>query len=371
MDRNDLRSQSLDLLRFPLAIVVLTIHLLFPASYDDFSSSPFLLGTTDLISGLLLDQSVPIYFFISGFVFFLNKDFNKEVYARKLRNRTKSLLIPYLVWNSAAIMKLLLFAMPLLAPLFSNQRTLSDFDFSPDSLLFSFWDESQGITHQARPATNDIFPIDSPLWFVRDLMIVVVSTPIIYAVLKRLRQYAVYGLGLLWFILGIWPLGHANQLLTAFFFFSWGGYLSICNKDILAVFGRFAKPAIVAYIIFSVAYALCCRSCAPEITLILKKTNQCAGLIVAYDAAAWLLRHKVCKANHFLAASSFFIYVGHILVIHEVRMVFVRLLNPSSPWQFAAVHALTFASTIALLLTTFYILRKLAPGLTKVITGRK
>ena len=202
-------------------------------------------------------------------------------------------------------------------------------------------------------------------------MIVVVSTPIIYVVLKRLRQYAIYGLGLLWFVLGIWPLGHTNQLLTAFFFFSWGGYLSICNKDILAVFGRFANPAVAVYIIFSVAYALCCRSFDPEITLTLKKINQCAGLIVAYDAAAWLLRHKVCKANHFLAASSFFIYVAHILVIHEVRMVFVRLLNPSSPWQFAAVHALTFASTIALLLTTFYILRRFVPGFTKVITGRK
>lgn len=131
MNRNDLRSQSLDLLRFPLAIVVLTIHLLFPSVYDNFSGSPFLTAMSDLISGMLWDQSVPIYFFISGFVFFLNTDFTGKTYIRKLRNRTKSLLIPYIIWNSAAIMKILLLTLPLFATLFSKPRTISDSTFPP------------------------------------------------------------------------------------------------------------------------------------------------------------------------------------------------------------------------------------------------
>lgn len=371
MNRNDLRSQSLDLLRFPLAIVVLTIHLLFPSVYDNFSGSPFLTAMSDLISGMLWDQSVPIYFFISGFVFFLDTDFTGKTYIRKLRNRTKSLLIPYIIWNSAAIMKILLLTLPLFATLFSKPRTISDLDLSAGALLFSFWDQSHGITHQPLPETCDIFPMDSPLWFVRDLMIVVLSTPLIYAMLKTLRQYAVYGLCLTWFVLGIWPLGHTNQLLTAFFFFSWGSFLSICNKDILTVFRHSLKSSAIIYIIVSAAYALCCRSYGPEITLTLKKINQCAGLIVAYNIAAWLLSRHLCKVNHFLASSSFFIYVTHMLVLYEVQTVFIRILSPSSPWQFLIAYALTFITTTTLLLTVFYLLKRYVPGFLKTVTGRK
>ncbi len=77
MRKNDLRSQSLDLLRFPLAVVVLTIHTFSTdgftiqgnsVSLDDF---PILLETNYFINAFLRGQSVPIYFFISGFVFFL------------------------------------------------------------------------------------------------------------------------------------------------------------------------------------------------------------------------------------------------------------------------------------------------------------
>ncbi len=96
MDRNDLRSQSLDLLRFPLAVVVVFIHVWTPNTYGPEGSiclSSFLNG---LIEGLIRGQSVPIYFFISGYVFFLNVDMTRQTYIRKLRNRSKSLLIPYI-----------------------------------------------------------------------------------------------------------------------------------------------------------------------------------------------------------------------------------------------------------------------------------
>lgn len=94
MDRNDLRSQSLDLLRFPLAIVVMTIHVWFPGVADATADVPALNALSGLVAGLLWDQSVPVYFFISGFVFFLNVDMSAATYRHKLRNRTKSLLIP-------------------------------------------------------------------------------------------------------------------------------------------------------------------------------------------------------------------------------------------------------------------------------------
>lgn len=114
MRTNDLRSQSLDLLRFPLAVVILIIHTFNANGFTiqgvpvSLENMPILLEINLFIDGFLRGQSVPIYFFISGFVFFLGVGFTKEKYLQKLKNRVKTLLIPYLIWNIIAILRGLL-----------------------------------------------------------------------------------------------------------------------------------------------------------------------------------------------------------------------------------------------------------------------
>lgn len=371
MDRNDLRSQSLDLLRFPLAIVVMTIHVWFPGVADATADVPALNALNGLVAGLLWDQSVPVYFFISGFVFFLNADMSAATYRRKLRNRTKSLLIPYIIWNTLAIAKLLLFALPCLGFLFADQRTLADMDLSAGAVAWSYWDISRGIMHTPL-VTGEIYPIDTPLWFLRDLMIVVVTTPLLHLALRRARRVTMALLFAAWAASAFFPPGHHSQLLTAYFFFAWGAGISINGRDIFVEFGRKARVAAVAYVALSAAYAVAYCHCAEAMPL-LKKANQCAGLITAYNAAAWLLQRGVCRVNRFLASASFFIYVGHMLVVHEVYMALVRLTHadPTGGLGSAAAHVLSIPVTTGLLLGVFYLLRRYTPRLLKVVAGRK
>lgn len=371
MDRNDLRSQSLDLLRFPLAVVVLAVHASFDGVHNATDHIPLFKVFNGLIDGLLLDQSVPIYFFISGFVFFINIEMNAETYKRKLRNRFKSLFIPYLIWNSLAIVKLLVFALPFLSFLFVDQRTFSELDLSPSALAYSFWDTSKGPLPWPS-GTGEMYPIDTPLWFVRDLMIVVLATPLINLVIKKIHSYAVIILGAAWFSTAFFPLGHHSQLLTAFFFFSWGAYMSICRKDIFIEFGKYRKAATIIYILLSVAYAMAyCNQ--PEAMPVLKRINQCAGLIFAYNSAAWLLQHNVCRVSRFLASASFFIYVSHAIIIHEVYMILQGLAAPFTiyQWQTALIHIATTPVSVCLLLAVFYLMRRFTPRLLKVVAGRK
>ena len=96
--RADLRSRSLDFLRYPLAMAVLVVHLCNEHS-EAMQYVPLLRRATSSFIG---GQSVPIYFFIAGYVFFLNTDLGKKEYRRKLRNRFHSLLVPYLSWNLLA-----------------------------------------------------------------------------------------------------------------------------------------------------------------------------------------------------------------------------------------------------------------------------
>ena len=91
-NRTDSRSQALDLLRFPLAVVILTVHVfgtgvlaVHGVEYS-LENIPVMSGVMGFINAFLRDQSVPIYFFISGYVFFLGREFTGEVYLAKLKN---------------------------------------------------------------------------------------------------------------------------------------------------------------------------------------------------------------------------------------------------------------------------------------------
>lgn len=371
MDRNDLRSQSLDLLRFPLAVVVVFIHVWTPNTYGPEGSiclSSFLNG---LIEGLIRGQSVPIYFFISGYVFFLNVDMTRQTYIRKLRNRSKSLLIPYIIWNSVAIAKTFIFMLPCLAFLFRNPLTLADAHLSIKSLAYNYWDASRGLFSDT-PATGDIFPEDYPLWFLRDLMIVVLFTPVIHFAIKKARIYAIIMLGAAWLSCFFSPYGHHSQLLTAFFFFSWGAYMSISEKDMLAIFGKMFKASTISYLCLAAAYAIAYVYCQ-KATILLKMFNQCAGLIFAYNLSAWLLRKKICKVNKFLSSASFFVYITHALIAAQIYRIFCIMLphSFSDTYLVFITEMFTLAATVCLLLAVFYLMRRFTPRLLKVVAGRK
>lgn len=378
-NNSDLRTQSLDMLRFPLAVVVLIVHtiqtdLILPGNRIETNDMPLLLAMKDFVTAFLIDQSVPVYFFISGFVFFLGGQLSKHIYIRKMKNRFKSLFIPYIIWNLFAILFKLAMFIPCLSFIFKGAY-LKQLDFGISAILNEFWNSSNGMviepeTNIPNPVlTNEIFPADPTLWFVRDLMIVAITTPIIYWLLNRTRHYLVFALGILWFYSDLlW--GHANQLITAYFFFSFGAYMSINGKDMFQEFGRYFKLSIIAYIFLGTSYIVALHY-YPEACEIIKKLNVFAGLLLAYNVAAWLLRKKICKVSPFLASSSFFIYVSHCLICINIPKLFYLLFHPTSDIGITSIYILSVIFTLSLLLSVYYLMRRFTPKLLKIITGRK
>lgn len=201
-------------------------------------------------------------------------------------------------------------------------------------------------------------------------MIIVLSTPVLYQCIKRLRYYWVGTLGVLWFIVIYWDLGRLDQLLSAFFFFSWGAYMSINRKDMLTEFGRFFKGANFLYPTLALLYVAAAYRW-PEATSTIKRINVIVGLIFAYNLAAWLLKRGICKVNRFLASSSFFIYVSHMLICESIVKGVFYLFRPASNLGLLFVYTSACCITIALLLLSFYLLKRYTPGLLRLLTGRK
>ena len=358
---DNLRSQSLDLLRFPLAIVVLVNHL----SAAIYGSIPD--NTPDLYIYSLVEnfrkaffsgQSVPIYFFISGVVFFLGADFNKKTFIQKLKNRTRSLLIPYMIWNLIGVVY------NLLSSSIKTSLAVALSEFSIARFFSAFWmflSDSSEISS---------YPVDGPLWFVRDLMIVVCLAPVIYFVIKRTRYYFIILLGVVWFMaeLGGDDWIRVKQLAHAFFFFSWGAYISIYKLDMIAYFRRFFSLSVFLYLALGV---LCLIVHDKPLSVCLKSCNIIAGLFLAYNISVWLLERNILKVSKFLSSSGFYIYVSHVFLIGGIRRVMSMIFDSQTGYDFVLVFFASLLCIVAILLTTFYLLNKYCSFAWTVFMGRK
>ena len=370
MKERSLHSQALDLLRFPLAIVVLASHTLDSLLQSSQGLSiPIFREISYFIRGFFTGQSVPIYYFISGYVFFLGTELTREKYFRKLRNRVHTLLIPYLIWNSILIVCTIMASLPCLSSFVTNNY--EPLNLTIPRLLWDFWDSGKGIRPRITSLKSfGISPIDDPLWFIRDLMIVVLIAPFIWHVAKRFGHTFVIVSGVLWFILSGIPMGHANQLSTAFFFFSWGGWMSIHGKDMTVEFGRYFRISAISYLVLGLGYVASVHLC-PELTSTLKSLNKIVGLVFAYNMSAWLLRHGHCHVNSFLVALSFFIYVSHTAINGIILKILFFIVRPLSDFSIVCVVVSAIIICVGVLLGTFYLMRRFMPSVLYVLTGRK
>ena len=379
MGKNDLRSQSLDLLRFPLAVVVLTIHTFSTNGlmvrgekfiFDDFQ---FFIEVNHWIDAFLRGQSVPIYYFISGYVFFLGVEMTYSTYIRKFKNRIKTLVVPYFVWN---IIYLLGFFFITLNPLLSHFTAKEgvDFNFSIKSFMSCFWVYDEGLfiaripEHNSTLSSNS-FPINIPLWFIRDLIIVVVSTPVLHWLIKRLKHYFIIALGVVWFFIPYFEIKTLGFEM-AYFFFSWGAYMSINKKDMIEFFCKYTKLSAILFVSLSLLHIWTAHYC-PEAKDTIKQVNVLVGLFFAYSFATLLLKRGICKVSTFLASASFFIYVSHYIIIKRMTKLIFIAFSPDSNLGISFTYIFSVVLSVCFLLVVFWLLKHYTPGLLKVLAGRK
>lgn len=186
---------------------------------------------------------------------FLNKDFNFNVYLLKVKTRIRTLLIPFLLWNLIAV----LYKLKCFIPIISSYYTPVEMHLSLRRVLNTFfycsYTNGVFVVQNTSDLQSAYHPIDGPLWFVRELMTIVLISPIIIGGIKRLGSKFVLFLGLLWYFSNIImpSLGYLTSLTTAAFFFSWGAYYSITNRNIVASFKSInLRYLLIAYAIMAI-----------------------------------------------------------------------------------------------------------------------
>ena len=194
-------SRIISFLRFPMIVGIVLIHSgLDINGISSYSLYEYLI--TRGIIGTFTRVCVPLFFIISGYLFFCNvKSFDKLAYASKLRKRGRSLLEPYLFYNALAVF---LFAlMGCLRPDMQSGVVPPLSQWSPMLVVSLFWDYGSNL------------PIVPQFWFVRNLMVIVVLSPLVYWLVKRSKAAILLVLGGLWGgqYLGVWNTRYNGAVL--------------------------------------------------------------------------------------------------------------------------------------------------------------
>lgn len=221
---------------------------------------------------------------------------------------------------------------------------------------------------------NDEMPICYQFWFIRDLMVVILMSPIIYVAIKKFNVYFVGLIGLVWLL--NFNVGVTGISITAIFFFSVGSLFSISKYDFL---GFLERIKIVGYImsvllIIIEMYLYNSRGSVESIfsdtlSIVLYKTCTICLMVSCLNITVYALRRAMWKTNEFIYDSNFFIYAYHTMPLVLFLKLLLRFVHPDSDIRVILIYITVPFITIIVGLMIFALMRKIFPRFTMFITG--
>lgn len=286
-----------------------------------------------VISQTIARLAVPTFFFMSGYLFFVNFErFSFGTWSKKIKSRFHSLLIPYILWNIIAYVYFIM----LKHQSISIEGLLAKIDF----MFFH--------------------PADFPLWYVRDLMVLVCFTPVIYYLSKYLYGIAMLPIVIAYLFLPEFSVGFLS--FSSFFFFILGSFFCLNGLSFRSV------TPWIRRIIYAVAIGL---GVLMIITYGNREENLWAlFLLIGVLAIILLLYNNRFNVCNVLVSSSFFVYASHRIGATGIaKSLFMWIPNEGCSQFVSYVIAPMFTYLICTL--GYVILRKYVPSVFVILNGRK
>lgn len=302
-------SQKLRVLSSVLILLVLYIHGYYNEAigtrYPSFVQS-FLGG------GGLAIIAVPMFFVFSGFLFFNGLQTVKGCFP-KIKKRVRSLVIPYFLWNIIFVLwYVVLQNLPGIGGMINSDIISEITKGSVLNRLYSFF----------------VAPVAFHLWFLRDLIIMVLASPLIYYWIKITRWYGV--VALLFFHPWLMTLSKTfNQFGIAYFVL--GGAIAM-HSDLSRVTKYVCSTSVfIASVIVWLSHAML-QALEIKVSFghwgILSAIAGMISMWKLYDLVS--SNHKVVNAlSHLnpLLGYSFFVYLFHEPAFNIIKKIGVRVLG--------------------------------------------
>lgn len=289
----------------------------------------------------LSECAVPVFFFISAFLFYRTFDGTWANYKEKIRRRIRSLFIPYILFSTLGYVKALAFNNGLLGGNFSDY-------------IISIWESNT-----------------MPLWFIRELMALSLLAPVFWRLLKRPWLSVLVCVVILTLtIVGIVPYRSfvywiPVYLLGASYKFSyWDSLVDILNRNVV----QFVS------VIFILLYAASAWYLPNGITREDMSLTQNASFaifrlltpIIWIFIVWWIFEFDV-KGRDFMRYS-FFVYCLHAPIIALVRMVYEKMM-PSSMLNETIKYVTIVFFTYTICVVVAIILKRYVPAVWQILNG--
>lgn len=289
----------------------------------------------------------PSFFIISGYLFFYGvRKFTISVYKEKLRRRFKTLFVPYVFWDTFCACLFLIKAYLL------NFRGLGIIE--------------NGIIHWSKFFEGFIFieeacdfPFAFAFWFIRNLMVFVILSPLVWLVARRWWSVALFFIikyafdigfyGLEWFLLGA-----ACSLNNLYF-----DKLKVNRAALIAL-------GIIYVLLVFIAYYCEMRNMLYEILL---TAEVIAAFLFLFYFSLHFTRLHDGRLLRLLYSATFFIYAFHQCFCSVNIKFWVHIFGCKTIFGTLLSFVASFLTLVTASLIGYIILKKCAPRFLNIITG--
>jgi len=208
-------------------------------------------------------------------------------------------------------------------------------------------------------------PIDIPLWFIRDLIVMIILAPLVYYFVKKTNIWGILLLSIA-YITNIW-LSTPGFSISAFFFFCTGAYFAINRKNLV----DFSKRYCLIFIPLSVILFIPCVyldgthswPCLMRLYIVLT-------VFAVFSLSSWSVEKHNIKPIPLLVNSCFFVYAAHTVFILPIAGKILHAIIPGeSVIEECICYLLTPILTAGLCITIYYILTRYFKKIALPFTG--
>lgn len=317
-----------------------------------------------LVSTVIAACAVPIFFFFSGYLFFFKIDnLSTEIYKKKLKSRIRTLLIPYLFWTLFGVVVYGILAnLPYTRQIFGN----GNFEFSWRYI-------GEQITGLKLVDGEHIYQMGYHLWFLRDLLLMVIISPLFYIAVRNRR------IAMSVFFVILWCAGpvlcNIEINTTGIVFFGLGACYGVNKINFIENFSQISAISYILYpcLVFA-DWAMLRRDSLytlPEVwSGMLHATMILTALPFWCNVTAVMVKKNMIGNVDWLASASFFVYLIHIpFILPQVKKILYHLVNPQSQEMLVLLYFTTIFGAIAVSLFLYWSMQRLCPKFVKIITG--
>lgn len=364
LDRTSHISRCISWLQFPLALLVILAHT--DVTYDHSDPSSVI---NAFLCWPMPASALPTFFFISGYLFFSGRDiFVWKDYCQAMRKKFFTLLVPYLIWISIAYLSTIL---------------IHGLDYAPQptDMRGIFWDGRPIMPeHSLFGYTFDMFGMPGGfgvMWFVRDLMVIMLFTPFIWMIGKTAGKWAIF----LILIAIITHTGIPGFGILGPWYFILGSLFAICNIDFMPVLRRFGLHVIALWLVMCVVFGWMVWSfdlnhlLKGPLSTLFRDCTALVGVFALFALASYALSDKRLDSFNrlllFLSPTAFFMYVVHPQPVIELLGHVTDCIITDPRWQLTVAFFWFIAVRLTLIPAIYFLMLRFCPKALDLITGRR